>query len=355
MVTPQGTTATATFDNIMAGRVLLDTGRVALAHDSADRVTQLAAVAAHEAIADAGWTAAALRGPRTALLIGTSKGPIERWIAASAGGAALSRPIFGMAELASDLNALLGLRPEFQLTYSAACASGLHAFIKAYCLIRQGACDRVLVVASESSLGALFQATFQRLGVLAPAGYGCRPFDRNRRGFTLSEAAAAVCLDHQPRPAGVIVNRAAMFADAHHLTATDPEAATLRHLLADLRGPNGIDFVHAHGTGTGLNDPAELAAIDALLGDSAPQVYSHKAALGHTQGAAGLLAVAINTIVHRSGRIPPNAATAAPLPTTSARLIAGGGKHRLTTSLAIAAGFGGPVAGVKLMATGESA
>ena len=94
------------------------------------------------------------------------------------------------------------------MTLSAACASGIYALIRAVMMIQAGEVQRAIVVASESSLHALFTASFARLGVLAPPGYGCRPFDRQRQGFVISEAAAAVCLEapeflHNPRNRGL--------------------------------------------------------------------------------------------------------------------------------------------------------
>ena len=350
MTTPQGLTAAATFENLLAGKILLDTGRVPLPGDASDRVTQLAAVAAQDAMDDAAWLPAEVTGPRTALVVGTSKGPIERWVRNPSGGAVGS--LFGLSEVGSDVIALLRISPHTRLTFSGACASSLHALIRAQALIERDQCDRVLVLAAESSISDFFHATFQRLGVLAPPGYGCRPFDRDRRGFTLSEAAAAVCLEHRPRGAGIAIERSMMLADAHHLTATDPDATALRYLLRHLSGTNAIDVVHAHGTGTALNDPAELSAIDTLTDQHPPAVYSHKAALGHTQGAAGLLSIAINVCIHRGHLIPPNAATRNPLQTRSANVRATPSVHTCGSSIAVAAGFGGPVGGVSMVCIG---
>ena len=65
-------------------------------------------------------------------------------------------------------------------------------------LIRSGQAKRVLVVASEASVHPLFLGSFARLGVLALPGVGCKPFDAEREGFLMSEAAAAVKLPSCP-------------------------------------------------------------------------------------------------------------------------------------------------------------
>jgi 3-oxoacyl-[acyl-carrier-protein] synthase II len=162
---------------------------------------------------------------------------------------------------------------------SAACASGLLALGRAVMMIRAGEARRVLVVAAEASVHPLFLGSFKRLGVLPREGVGCRPFDETRDGFLMSEAAAAVCVEARelkagelPRtpvipPWGVVVDRFAQGADATHLTSGDPDGRVLRHLIRKVLPPQGVDLVHAHGTGTVANDPVELAAIEAALAD----------------------------------------------------------------------------------------
>jgi 3-oxoacyl-[acyl-carrier-protein] synthase II len=236
-----------------------------------------------------------------------------------------------------------------RLTLSAACASGLHALIRAAMSLAGGESQRALVVAVEAAVHPLFLASFQRLGVLAPQGHGCRPFDQNRRGFLMSEAAAAVCLQPAEQAAASPLPRLDCFAiggDATHLTATDPDAQTLRRLLQQVIDGRRVDLVHAHGTGTLLNDPAELSAIESAVATtgSCPLVYSHKAALGHSQGAAGLVSVVVNCLCHRDAAVPPNVNTTHPLPTRAVRISQSAQRTPIRRSLAIASGFGGPVA-----------
>ena len=260
------------------------------------------------------------------------------------------------------------------MTLSAACASGLHALIRATLMIRSGEARRVLVVAAEASVHPLFVGSFGRLGVLPPEGVGCKPFDVNRAGFLMSEAAAAVCLEAggagrggRNEPDGgdggaavprVRVERFAFGGDATHLTGSDPRGRTLRRLLAHVIDGRPVDLVHAHGTGTETNDPIELAAVEAAMGPARPDdqplpsLYSHKGALGHSLGAAGLVSVALNWMAHRQGFVPPNVGTNDPLPATSVRIHRagdGGVERRVGRSVAVAAGFGGATAVVSLI------
>ena len=162
---------------------------------------------------------------------------------------------------------------------------------------------------------------------------------RGRATSVRRDAAGACC-----------VERFALGGDATHLTGGDPDARLLRHLLHQVIDGRPVDLIHAHGTGTELNDATELAAIEATVGDgrTRPVVYSHKAALGHSLGASGLLSVVLNCLSHTTGVIPPNVRTTDPLPTRRVTIPQTATRRPVRRSVAIAAGFGGPTAVVSL-------
>jgi 3-oxoacyl-[acyl-carrier-protein] synthase II len=285
---PLGEDVASAWDALLAGRFITD-------HAKSDRRALELARSVAAPLLKAGIH------PGAALVVGTSKGSVENWLDASGD---IERRVHGLADVAAAIAREWNLRGP-RLTVSAACASGLHALIRAAMMIRTGEVRRALVVATEASVHPLFLGSFQRLGVLAKAGAGCRPFDRNRDGFVMSEAAAAVLLeaadpDESPRTAvhgsspapQIFLDRFALAGDATHLTGGDPGARTLRYLLDRVIDGRPVDLVHAHGTGTPLNDEAELAAIEAAVATvpdaTPPAVYSHKGALGHSLGAAGL-------------------------------------------------------------------
>jgi 3-oxoacyl-(acyl-carrier-protein) synthase len=150
----------------------------------------------------------------------------------------------------------------------------------------------------------------------------------------------------------VAVERFAFGGDATHLTGTDAKSRTLRHLLSQVVDGRPVDLVHAHGTGTEQNDPAELAAIESVLPESIarrPSLYSHKGALGHSLGAAGLVSVAINWMCHREGLVPANVNTTDPLPTSRLLLSSEPVRRPVRRSIVTASGFGGPTAVISLM------
>jgi 3-oxoacyl-[acyl-carrier-protein] synthase II len=375
LATPLGLTLPETWQALCGGAAIRHHARLTLPAQPAGRPGRFHDVTeavAREAMESAGWANAA----GAALVLGTSKGPVEDWMARGpnsdppAGGSHpfdSANPLrgFGLSEPAAELARRIRVSGP-RLTLSAACASGLHALIRAAMMIRSGETARVLVVAVECSVHPLFVGSFQRLGVLPPEGVGCRPFDRRRAGFLMSEAAAAVCVEALPGGStdgtaiatrSVHVERFAFGGDATHLTGSDARARTLRHLLSSVVDGRPVDLVHAHGTGTEQNDPAELAAIESVLTESIarpPNLYSHKGALGHSLGAAGLVSVAVNWMCHREGFIPPNVNTADPLPTARVRLDRNGVRRPVRRSIVTASGFGGPTAVISLTTSAPS-
>jgi 3-oxoacyl-[acyl-carrier-protein] synthase II len=343
LITPLGQSAPQTWDALISGRSIRDHSRVPEISGPA-RCAQLAIAAAEEAVSAAGWSRKILSDDRTALVVATSKGPIEDWLLGRVGPS-------GVAEVAAAVARDLGTGAACRLTLSAACATGLHALIRAAIGIAAGEFDRALVVAAEASVHPLFIASFARLGVLPPEGHGCRPFDQTRRGFLMSEGAAAVCLE-QGGSAIVQLDRSAMAADATHLTAGDPDGLTLQKILARVIDNRRVDLVHAHGTGTIQHDPVELAALEKTLGpDNHPAVYSHKAALGHSLGAAGLVSVVLNCLAHRHRAVPGNINTSQSLP-TRLPINRVTDNRRVQRSLAVASGFGGAMAAITLTSMG---
>lgn len=359
MATPLGLSAPQTWHALLKGDFIRDHSLVpTAAPEDGSRILRIALCAAREAIADADWPADVVADAGTALVVGTSKGPISDWLAASP--IAVAPYVVGgldpagIGRLAAELAECLGAPAVNRLTVSAACATGLLAFIRAMLMLRSGEAHRVLVVAAESSVHPLFLASFARLGVLASAGTACRPFDRYRTGFLMSEAAAAVCLEARSSGGsgnvGVPVDGYGIASDAEHIIRPDAEGRSLRFLLAEAMAEQPIDLIHAHGTGTPANDEIELAAIEATVAraDPLPILYSHKGALGHSLGAAGLVAVALNCLAHRHSVVPPSVQTTSPLPTERVQICRSVVHRQIRRSLAIASGFGGTVAAVIL-------
>lgn len=315
----------------------------------------MAQQAAHQALTEANWHPS----DDYATVIGTSKGSIESWLTPTSKHMAISPYITGGPDLSglADISAHLATNDCPRLTVSAACASGLVALIRAAMLIHSGEAPRVLVVAAEASVHPLFIGSFKRLGVLPAPEIGCRPFDQTRRGFLMSETAAAVCLEDGATSRNfntspqLALENFALGADATHLTASDPSGRVLEHLINKVIQNRPIDLIHAHGTGTIANDDIELAAIERALShsQSKPALYSHKGALGHSLGAAGLVAVVLNVLAHQHSIVPPNVQTDHPLPSKIVTISRESIHRPIQRSLVLAAGFGGSCAAISLV------
>ncbi len=272
----------------------------------------------------------------------------------------ISTPEYGLAVLQTALAKQLGIAGP-RLTLSAACASSLHALIRATMMLQLGEADRVIVVGVESSLHPAFIESFKRLGVIANPGEPCRPMDRRRSGFLISEAAAAICLERRKATAGqIIIDGYAIGSDASHLTHTDANAGTLKHCLQSVVTARPVDLIHAHATGTVSNDVIELNAIDSVLNSAdcslqrpvnPPTIYSHKGAIGHSLGASGLVSTALNVLSHQTGIVPGNIHTHEPLPTRAGTIGYDATTRVIRRSMVIAAGFGGATGVVGLKTT----
>lgn len=194
---------------------------------------------------------------------------------------------------------------------SAACASSTLAVAQAAALICSGAEDSVLVIACDA-VSEFVYAGFATMSALDPAG--ARPFDRDRHGLNLGEAAAVALIMSDARAAreqrpvlGSLAGWAAS-NDASHVTRPDTtggQLARASRLAMERAGipPEQIAFISAHGTGTGYNDAMEMAAFRSLF--PARPVFSVKGAVGHTLGAAGLVEILICLRALSEGIVPP--------------------------------------------------
>lgn len=253
----------------------------------------------------------------------------------------------------------------------AACATGLLSVHRAADLVSAGRCDVALAGSADASLVDLVQASFRRLGVLAPPGDDpatvVRPFDRERRGFVVGEGAAVLVLERvaHARARGVPILATWLAggsgSEASHLMQLDPDPASLARLLSDTvaragLAPDEIDCLGYHGTATRGNDPLESAAVLQALGHHAHQIpgSSLKGALGHLLGAAGSVELAALVLALRDGLVPPTVNLTHPDPACPLDYTPGRARPRpLRTALKLSLGFGGHLACAVLRRGGE--
>ena len=197
------------------------------------------------------------------------------------------------------------------MTVSTACSSGAVAAALGFKLLEQGLAERVLA-GGVDALCRLTYHGFNALQLLDPAG--ARPFDQDRKGMSLSEAAAMLLMEARPeKPRNVIaqIRGCGMSCDAYHSTAPHPEgkgaASAMETAMKDGGlSPADIDYISLHGTGTPDNDAAEAKAVTALFGSHPPPLSSVKGALGHSLAAAGAVELILSAAAIHAGKIPPN-------------------------------------------------
>jgi 3-oxoacyl-[acyl-carrier-protein] synthase II len=351
-ITPLGDSAPATWEGLVAGRsgvTLIESfdasglptriagevhgfdAEVALGPKRARRAarfSQLAIVAAREAVADAGLDTTAAPD-RTAVIVNSAcagtpeternirnlvtKGPkdVSPYYVAST--------ILNMAacEVAIDL------KTHGPVNASAlACASGTAALLEARRLI---ATDEADVVIAGGTDAAINEAMFAGLSVMGPLSErndapteASRPFDADRDGFVFGEGAVICVVEsaEHARARGAksygTVAGGALTSDAFHMSAPEPSGThAARAIELALRSagvdPRELDYICAHGTATKANDAAETRAIRIALGDDADRVpaSSPKSMVGHLIGAAGTLSAMVCLLAMRDGVLPP--------------------------------------------------
>jgi 3-oxoacyl-[acyl-carrier-protein] synthase II len=240
-----------------------------------------------------------------------------------------------------------------QETVSTACSSSALAVARAAELIERGVVATAVAVGTDG-LCRLTYAGFDALQALDPER--CRPFDRDRRGLTLGEGAAALVLENAEqvsacgrRPLARLLGWGTS-TDAHHPTAPHPDGrgalAALRAALAKAAvAPDAVDYVNAHGTGTPQNDVVEMGVLRTVLGARLGRipVSSSKSQFGHTLGAAGALEGVVTVLALAEDILPPTLGLRAPDPSwADVDLVTEPGRRRaLGTALSSSYGFGG--------------
>jgi 3-oxoacyl-[acyl-carrier-protein] synthase II len=276
------------------------------------RVVVIALAAAEEALADAGLSGA--ERAELAVVVGSCLGDAARWEPEPAEGPVESpgAPPFHLASVLGDRLGAYGVNTSI----SNACAASGYAICVAADLIRAGEAEMVLAGGADT-YSRVGWACFDRLGAVDPVR--CRPFDRHRRGTILSEGAGMVVVESRAHAEArgaawhAAVAGTAWSCDAYHPTAPEPDGGQITRAMRGALAEAGctgaeVGCVIPHGTGTRLNDVVESKALVDLLGRRSAQtpLYSLKALIGHTGGAAACLATIAGAAVLRAGLVPWN-------------------------------------------------
>lgn len=326
-----------------------------------DRFTQLAVVAAEEAVNQAGLKEA--------------YDPFEVSVLISSG-------IGGLETMESNLETYLNKGPgrvspffipmnivnmaagEISIRHGAmgssfspvsACASGSHSIGEGFRAIKHGYAKAAIVGGTEGSITPMAIAGFSNMKALnetEDAEKGSIPFDVDRKGFVMGEGAGVLILENLEDA----LNRGAKIygevvgygstSDAYHITAPHPEAKgaymAMKKALEEAGiTPEEVDYINAHGTSTPMNDRLESGAIMNLFGKDVP-VSSTKSMTGHLLGAAGAVESILSLMSIEESYIPQTIGTSNLDPDVEANIIIGEGlKKDLTYVLSNSLGFGG--------------
>lgn len=208
----------------------------------------------------------------------------------------------------------LGIEKSLVTTISTACSSAANAIMFGARLIKTGQLDRVIVGGTDCMSKFTING-FKTLMILSDT-YSA-PFDENRKGLNLGEAAAFLVLESdavvkaENKNVLAYVKGYANANDAHHQTASSEngDGATLameKALQVAGLEPKDVDYINAHGTATGNNDLSEGRAIIRVFGENVPDFSSTKAYTGHTLAAAGGIEAVYSILALQNNIIYPN-------------------------------------------------
>ena len=191
---------------------------------------------------------------------------------------------------------------------SSACSSSAKVFSVARRMIEAGLIDAA-VVGGVDTLCLTTLYGFNSLGLLSTEA--CRPYDTERDGISIGEAAAFALLERPSSnlsPQSVLLLGIGESSDAYHMSSPHPEGlgarmAMQQALQSACLNSTDIDYINLHGTATPSNDAAEAKAVSAVFGNDTP-CNSSKGATGHTLGAAGAVEAVICALALQNGFIP---------------------------------------------------
>lgn len=296
-----------------------------------DRFTQLAMIAAIQAVNDSGMDLEKIDKDRIGVVYGVGIGGIRSYEEEEVyyGQHVEDGPKFSpffipkiISDIASGhISIHFGFHgPNF--TTTSACASSSHALAEAFNLIRLGKANAILAGGSESAICTSGVGGFNAMKALSTRNdepeTASRPFSASRDGFVMAEGAGCLILEElehaKARGAkiyGEMVGQGES-ADAFHITASHPEGLGAKLVMlsaledAGLQ-PEDIDYINVHGTSTHVGDISEVKAIKDVFGEHAYKlnISSTKSMTGHLLGAAGAVEGMIALLSVQNDIIPP--------------------------------------------------
>jgi 3-oxoacyl-[acyl-carrier-protein] synthase II len=286
---------------------------LALIGNQPQNVIDLTRIVVAEAVQDAGLS---LPLPDCGVVIGSSRGCQSEWEKLTSN-PAIQPDLSGWLDCLPHSPAIetaryIGSRSGL-LAPMAACATGIWSLAQAVNLMHSGACERAIAGAVEAPITPLTITGFSQMGALATTG--CYPFDVEREGLVLGEAGAVFILETlalaRIRGAKIYgeVLGFGLTNDADRMCAMDLEGTAAQNAIYQCLNrsnltPIDIDYIHAHGTSTQLNDRHESQLIQQIFPNGVA-VSSTKGATGHTLGASGAIGIALCLQAISTQTLPP--------------------------------------------------
>ncbi len=293
-----------------------------------ERFSQLALVAAEQAVQDAGLKLDESEYHRAGVYMGSCLGGAgtleDGYIEVFKHDNPRIKPLSVLLSMNNAAASHLSIKYQLQgpnITYATACSSSAIALGEAYRQIKHGYADVMLAGGSEAMLTLGAMKAWEALRTVAhedpnDAGASCKPFAKDRSGLVLGEGAAVLVLEDAQR---ALDRGATIYAelagydcssDASHITKPDSrgQARTIVNALKDAGlQPEEIDYVNAHGTATLAGDIEETKAIKQVFGAHAYKipVSSTKSMHGHLMGATGAVEFMAAVLALRHNAIPP--------------------------------------------------
>jgi len=231
------------------------------------------------------------------------------------------------------------------VTVATACSSSAKVFAQAARLISLGLADAAVVGGVDTLCGSVLFG-FNSLALVSPDP--CRPFDVQRKGISLGEAAGFALLEPPDSAAAgdrVCILGAGESSDAYHMSSPHPQGAGAQQAIVaalDSAGlePDAIDYINLHGTASEKNDAVEAQVI-ARLFPASTRASSTKGWTGHTLGAAGILEAVISILAIEQSLAPGTLNTSRPDPVCGPQITLHNTPGRIRYAESHSFGFGG--------------
>ena len=296
-----------------------------------DRYTQLAMIAAIQAVKDSGMDLDQEDKNRIGVIYGVGIGGIKTFEnevklygAHEAAGPKFS-PFFIPKMIADIASGQISIHFGFHgpnYTTTSACASSSNALADAFNQIRLGKANAIVAGGAESAICACGVGGFNAMKALSTRNddptTASRPFSKSRDGFVMGEGAGCLILEElehaKARGAKIYAEMVGEgeSADAYHITASHPEGLGARLVMENaLRDsglrPEDVDYINVHGTSTHVGDISEVKAIKEVFGESAYKlnISSTKSMTGHLLGAAGAVEAMLTILAVQNDIVPP--------------------------------------------------